>query len=176
MRPHTRLSLLWVADATMPAPSSLAAYLESIPHVQLKRVSHWPDDPENHGVVRSLGSGQRDDGAPDLEGFVRNGDAWLTAIDAGGAVLPELLRVACDPLGPEAALRTRFEKADHSLAARLADAVYLPGRYRVMRLTRDDTESVLYADGHYDHSPVLARRAVGRRSVAATTLEVIDGD
>ena len=39
MRPHTRLSLLWVADATMPAPSSLAAYLESIPHVQLGRGS-----------------------------------------------------------------------------------------------------------------------------------------
>ncbi len=94
MMPHPPMSLLWVADTMTPAPSSLAAYLESIPHVQLPRVSQWPADLGNHDVVISLGGGHRDGGAPDLEGFVRNGGAWLTGIDAVGAVLPDLLGVA----------------------------------------------------------------------------------
>ncbi len=176
MIPHNPLSRLWVADATKIALSSLAANLESTPHVKLARVSQRPADLGNHDVVISLGEGQCDGGAPDLEGFVRNGGAWLTAIDAGGAVLSELLDAACDPPGPKAELKILFAKAYHPLAAKLPDAVYLPGRYHVMRLTREDTESRLYADGHYDHAPVLTRRAVGRGRVAATTLEVIDGD
>ncbi len=67
MMPHPPLSLLWVADATSPALASLAAYLESIPHVQLTRVTQWPADLGNHDVVISRGAG----GGPDLEGFVR---------------------------------------------------------------------------------------------------------
>ena len=175
MMPHSPLSLLWVANTAPPALSSLAAFLDSIPHVQLTRASQWPADLGNHDVVISLdGGGRREEPPPDLEGFVRNGGGWLTAIDAGGAVLPELLGVSCDPPGPEAELRILFEKADHPLAARLPDAVYLPGRHRGLRLTREDTESLLYADWHYDHTPVLAQRAVGRGRVAATTLEAFD--
>ncbi len=86
MMPHTPLSLLWVADATSPAPASLAANLESIPHVQLTRVTQLPADPGNHDVVISRGGG----GGPDPEGFVRNGGGWLALADASPDPLHQL--------------------------------------------------------------------------------------
>ncbi len=122
--PHTSLFLLWVADATSPALASLAAYLESIPHVQLTRVTQLPADPGDHDVVISRGGG----GGPDLEGFVRNGGGWLALVDASSDPLHQLLGVRCDAPGSEAELRVLFQQADHLLlgepiGAPLADSV-----------------------------------------------------
>ena len=81
--------------------------------------------------------------------------------------LPPIFGVQQDPAGPVAELRVLFEKADHPLAARLPDALYLNGRYQVLKPTAENTETLLYADWHYGHTPVLTQRAVGRGRVAS---------
>ncbi len=77
MMPQPELSLLWVADTLSPALSSLAAYLESVPHVRSTVVPQWPADLSAHDVVISRAAGAPAEGAPDLEGFIRSGgDGW----------------------------------------------------------------------------------------------------
>ncbi len=170
MRPNSPISLLWVAEKMPPALSSLAAYFETMPHVRSTRVPQWPANLGAHDIVISPGAGAPDESGPDLEGFIRSGGGWLALIDDVVEPLPSLLGVACAPPGTAAELRVLFEQADHPLGARLPDAVYLNGRHQVMTLDHADTESILYADWHYDHIPVLTQRPVGRGRVAATTL------
>ncbi len=174
MKHQPPLSLLWVADPRSPALAPLAAYLESIPHVRLTMAPQWPAELDRYDAVISIAAAPPRNGDPDLEGFVRNGGGWLVLVDAAASPLPAFVGVTCEPPGPEAELRVLFERADHPLGARLPDAVYLSGHYQVMTLTHDDTESLLYADWHYDHTPVLSQRPVGRGRLAVTTLQAYD--
>lgn len=173
MMPHPTLSLLCVTDDTQPALSSLLAYFKSIAHARLTIAKQWPATLDAYDVVISHGGEANQGQHPDLEGFVRKGGGWLALIDAA-KTLPALLGVSCGPPGPEAELRVLFEKADHPLAARLPDAVYLHGRHQILTPNHDDTESILYADWHYDHIPVLTLRPVGRGRTAGTTLQAYD--
>ena len=173
MIPHPTLSLLCVADTQRSALSSLHAYLESIPHVRLTVAAQWPSALDAYDVVISHGGEANQGRHPDLEGFVHDGGGWMALIDAAEQP-PALLGVTCTPPGPQAELRVLFEKADHPLAARLPDAVYLQGRHQVLTPNHDDTESILYADWHYDHIPVLTQRPVGRGRTAITTLQAYD--
>ncbi len=173
MLPHPPLSLLCVTDTEGSALSSLYAYLESIPHVRVTVAAQWPAALDAYDVVISHGGEANQARHPDLEGFVERGGGWLVLIDAAEQP-PALLGVTCSPPGVEAELRVLFNKADHPLAARLPDAVYLPGRHQVLTPKHDDTESLLYADWHYDHIPVLTQRPVGRGRAAITTLQAYD--
>jgi predicted dehydrogenase len=150
------------------------AYLEAIPQVRLTCAGQLPHDLNGVDVVVSLGAPGKAHALEQLERFVQQGGGWLMLIHASAEPLPALLGAAAEPPGPAAELRVLFEKADHPLAARLPDAVYLPGRYQVLTLTHDDTESLLYADWHYDHTPVLTQRPVGRGRAACTTLQAYD--
>ena len=170
---HPSLSLLCVAENEGSALSSLFTYLETIAHVRLTIAAQWPAALDSHDVVISHGAEANQGRHPDLEGFVHRGGGWLALID-GAESLPALLGVTCGPPGPAAELRVLFEKAEHPLAARLPDAVYLPGRHQVLTPNHEDTESVLYADWHYDHISVLTQRPVGRGRTAATTLQAYD--
>jgi predicted dehydrogenase len=174
MIPQPTLSLFWMVDDMVPALASLQTYLATIPHMRSTVAAQWPADLDHYDVVISLGAVKHQDGHPDLEGFVRNGGGWLALIHGAGGPLPTLMGVACEPPGPQSELRVLFEKAGHPLGVRLPDAVYLPGHYRVLTLTHEDTESILYADWHYGHTPVLTQRPAGRGRVAATTLEAYD--
>ena len=60
------------------------------------------------------------------------------------------------------------------MTQRLADAIYVGGRYQPLEKTSEDTETLLYADWHYRHSPVLVCRRVGKGNVACTTLQAYD--
>jgi predicted dehydrogenase len=68
-------------------------------------------------------------------------------------------------------LRILFENAEHQLAARLPDAIYLQGRYQALNKTAEDTETILYADWQYSHRSVLTHRRVGQGHVACTSLQ-----
>jgi predicted dehydrogenase len=85
--------------------------------------------------------------------------------------LPQLFGAQPNPLGPEAELRVLFKTKDHPLATRLPEAIYLRGCHQPLDKTTEDTETVLYADWHYQHSPVLVRRTAGEGQVACTTLQ-----
>ncbi|MGD8266925.1 MAG: Gfo/Idh/MocA family oxidoreductase [Desulfobacterales bacterium] len=173
MIPHPPLSLLCVAGPKESALSSLSAYFESIPHVSVTIADKWPAALDPYDVVISQGGEANKGRHPDLEGFVHRGGGWLALIDDAEQP-PSLFGVTCAPPGAQAELRVLFEKADHPLAARLPDAVYLRGRHHVLTPNHDDTESILYADWHYDHIPVLAQRPVGRGRTAITTLQAYD--
>ncbi len=173
MKQHPHKSLLFA----IPAPSSvlapLVAYLEAIPHLRVDVSTALPSNLSDYAVVITLGAAKGDDNR-ELEAFVNGGGGWLAVVDASPDPLPALLGVAVEAPGPEAELRVLFEKADHPLAARLPDALYLTGRYQVLKPTDEDTETLLYADWHYAHTPVLTQRMVGRGRVACTTLQAFD--
>ena len=142
MIPHPPLSLLFAMQASHSRLAPLVAYLETIPHVRVDVVSVLPPDLSPHDVVITLGTanGTADRG---LEYFVNAGGGWLAVVDASPNSLPALLGAAVEPPGPEAELRVLFQKADHPLGARLPDALYLTGRYQVLKPTNEDTETLL---------------------------------
>ena len=72
--------------------------------------------------------------------------------------------------GPEAELRVLFTNAEHPLAIRLPDAVYVSGRHQPLELRHESVEVILYTDWHYSHVPVLVRRPWGEGQLACTTL------
>jgi hypothetical protein len=170
---HRKLSLLFVMQASHSRLTPLVAYLEAIAHLRVDVTLALPSDLSPYDVVITLGTakGTADRG---LEGFVHRGGGWLAVVDASPEILPALLGAAVEPPGPEAEVRVLFEKADHPLGARLPDALYLTGRYQVLKPTDEDTETLLYADWHYAHTPVLTQRPAGRGRVACTTLQAFD--
>jgi len=173
MIPHPKLSLLFVMQTSHSGLAPLVAYLEAIAHLRVDVTPVLPSDLCPYDVVVALGTANGTAGRG-LEDFVHRGGGWLAVVDASPDSLPALLGVAVEPPGPEAELRVLFEKADHPLGARLPDALYLTGRYQVLKPTDEDTETLLYADWHYAHTPVLTQRPVGRGRVACTTLQAFD--
>ncbi len=173
MKQHPQLSLLFVMQASPSGPAPLVAYLEAIPHVRVDVEPVLPENLSDYDVVITLGTAA---GAANrrLDAFVHHGGGWLAAVDASSDPLPAVLGVVAEPPGSEAEMRVLFEKADHPMGARLPDALYLPGRYQVLMPTADNTETLLYADWHYAHTPVLTQRPVGRGRVACTTLQALD--
>jgi predicted dehydrogenase len=170
MMPHPTLALLLVDDAVAPAFSPLAAHLASIPHVSLKTVPRLPADLDGYEVVISRGTLADEGQAQTLAAFVEGGGGWLALVQTAEGPLPDLLGVSASGSGQEAELRVLFENFEHPLAARLPDAVYLPGRHHYLTPSGEATESLLYADWHYDHISVATQRPVGRGRAVATTL------
>lgn len=170
---HPNLTLLFVMQASHSRLAPLVAYLEAIAHLRVDVALALPSDLSPYDVVITLGTakGTADRGLAD---FVNAGGGWLAVVDASPDPLPAILGAAVNPPGPKAELRVLFEKADHPLGARLPDALYLTGRYQVLKPTDEDTETLLYADWHYAHTPVLTQRPVGRGRVACTTLQAFD--
>ena len=173
MKQHAHLSLLFAAEATPSELAPLVAYLDAISHLRVDVLPALPSDLSDYDVVVTLGAANEAAGR-ELEVFVNSGGGWLALVDTAPDPLPAMLGVVAEPPGPEAEIRVLFEKADHPMGARLPDALYLPGRYQVLSPTADDTETLLYADWHYAHTPVLTQRPVGRGRVACTTLQALD--
>jgi predicted dehydrogenase len=109
-----------------------------------------------------------------LTKFVHRGGGWLGLVKLSDKPLPRLFGVQPRSLGPEAELRVLFKNKDHPLATRLPEAVYLKGCHQPLDKASEDTETVLYADWHYQHSPVLVSRPAGEGHVACTTLQAYD--
>ncbi len=173
MKQHPHLSLLFATEASTSVLAPLVAYLEAIHHLRVDVSAALPLDLSDYDAVVTPGTAN---GAAnrELEAFVNRGGGWLALVDASPDPLPAMLGVVAEPPGPEAEMRVLFERADHPMGARLPDALYLTGRYQELRSSVDDTETLLYADWHHDHTPVLTQRRVGRGRVACTTLQAFD--
>lgn len=171
MYPRPPISVFFHIDNGDRRFASLRTYLESMSHIHLSSAAQLPHDLTPYHVVITFNQHVSESMGAGLTEYVRNGGGWLMLVHLAEAKLPEIFGVQPEPAGPAAELRVLFENADHPMAARLPDAIYLDGRYQGLTKTADDTETILYADWHYTHRPVLTYRSVGAGRVACTSLQ-----
>ena len=165
------ISIFLYSSADTRALGSFLSYLKSMPHIRLESAAQLPDDLTPYDVVMTFNQPFSERTAGGLTEFVNNGGGWLMLVHLADQQLPELFGVQPEAVGPDAELRVLFEDAKHPLAARLPDAIYLPGRYHGLKKTAGDTETILYADWHYTHRSVLTFRRAGKGRVACTSLQ-----
>jgi len=152
----------------------LVSYLGSIYHVELTLEAQLPSDLSLYDVVATANTAAFAKDDEQLTRFVHRGGGWLGLVRPSDVNLPKIFGVQPNPVGPEAELRVLFKNSNHPLAIRLSDAIYLQGFYHPLNKTSEQTETVLYADWRYQHSPVLVYRPAGDGQVACTTLKAYD--
>jgi hypothetical protein len=168
---HPPFSVLFVIEDDCSLPKSFMAYLQSMRHLKCVVARQLPADISDYDVVITQNLQNQGVEAEHLRQFVENGGGWLILVHLSETPLPAIFGVQPEPVGPAAELRILFETKNHSLAARLPDAFYLPGRYHALRKIDEACETILYADWHYQNRPVLTRRLVGKGQAACTTLQ-----
>ena len=171
---HPSLSILAVCEENNSALRSLFSYLESISHVNLTVNTEIPEDLSPYDVVMTTQTANQSERSDHLSRFVLAGGGWLDLVHLSEKPLPSILGAQTQPVGPAAELRVLFEDSNHTIAQRLPDAVYLDGFYHCFEKVPDNAEVILYADWHYNHSPVLINRSAGDGKIAATTLQAYD--
>jgi predicted dehydrogenase len=171
MMPHPSFSVLFVLEENSLLPKSFRAYLQSMPHLKIKFEPQLPAEISNYDVVVTQNLPREEAATGHLGRFVENGGSWLMLVHLSEKPLPAMFGVQPEPVGPPAELRILFETKNHPLAARLPDAIYLSGRYHALRKIDEACETILYADWHYEHKPVLAHRRAGKGQAACTTLQ-----
>jgi predicted dehydrogenase len=171
---HPSLKVLFVADKGDSSLQPLLSYLGSIHHVKITLESQVVDDLSPYDVVVTADTASLENYHEQLTKFVHRGGGWLGLVRLSDTDLPQVFGAQPNPLGPETELRVLFSNRDHPLAIRLADAMYLQGVYHPLVKTSEETETVLYADWQYQHSPVLVYRSTGDGQVACTTLQAYD--
>ncbi len=165
------ISILHLKKEEDVSLTSFFSYLRSIPHIRLSEISQLPGDLSSYDIVMTTNTRHTDATIDHLTQFVQAGGGWHLFVNLCEHPLPQIFGVQQDPLGPDAELRILFENAEHPLAARLPDAVYLKGRYQALRKTAEDSETILYADWQYHQRSVLTHRRVGEGKVTCTTLQ-----
>lgn len=171
---HPSLSVLFaVADEDFSL-QPFFSHLESFHHIQLTVKSHLPQELGPYDVVVTTDTASHGNDLEHLKRFVQAGGGWLGLVSLSDTPLPPLFGAQPGSLGPVTELRVLFQDAEHPMAQRMPDAFYLKGRYQPLEKTADDTEIILYADWHYQHSPVMVNRHVGDGQVSCTTLQAYD--
>ena len=168
---HPPISVLFIVKVEDVSLHALQSYLQSVPHLTLAVKSEIPQDLSQFDVIITAGNEVSLDVRNPLEHFVRTGGGWLELVCLSDGPQAELFGAKPTPVGPVAELRVMFQDSDHPMASRLPDAVYLNGRYQALEKTAENTETILYADWRYGHSPVLVKRAVDDGRIACTTLQ-----
>ena len=168
---HPSLSILAIAAEHHPELRSFFSYLRSISHLELSVYSEIPSDLSPYDVIITADTAGFDEGCDPLNRFVAAGGGWLGLVQLSDKPLPEIFGAQTGQVGPAAELRVMFDNPNHAMAKRLPDRLYLQGVYHPLAHQADDTELILYADWHYDHSPMLLARPVGEGKVACTTLQ-----
>ncbi|MEJ2428494.1 MAG: Gfo/Idh/MocA family oxidoreductase [Deltaproteobacteria bacterium] len=171
---HPIIRVLFIAHEDDPSLQPLLSYLGSIHHLELTLEARVVGDLTAHDVVVTADTAALANYHEHLTKFVHRGGGWLGLVRLSEMDLPEIFGAQPDPVGPVAELRILFDNRDHPLAIRLTDALYLQGVYRSLTKTSKETETVLYADWQYKHSPVLVHRSVADGQVACTTLQAYD--
>lgn len=171
---HPRLSMLLVVEKPSPSIQSLIDYLQSMRHIHLSMEKQMPHDLTPYQVLLTVGSAAAEEDLDGLAQFVHAGGGWLILLDLSLGSLPEICGVRPTEIGPSAELRVLFKEREHPMAVRLADAIYLHGRYQALHTQAEDVETVLYADWRYQHQSVLTCRPVGKGQVACTTLQAYE--
>jgi len=172
MHAHTPTSLLFIAVEPREAElQPLLRYLRSMAHIQIARAPRPPEDLSPYdAVITAAGAGELPSTRV-LEEYAAAGGGWLELVQRCEKPLPAVFGARLEPLGPENELRVLFNDPAHPLARRLPDAIYVQGAYHPLRADDEHTEPILYADWHYQHTPVLLRRPVGKGAVACSTLQ-----
>ncbi len=168
---HPSLSILAIAAEHHPELRSFFSYLRSISHLELSVNSEIPSDLSPYDVIITADTAGFNEDCDPLNRFVAAGGGWLGLVQLSDKPLPEIFGAQTGQVGPAAELRVMFDNPNHAMAKRLPDRLYLPGVDRPLAQQADDTELILYADLHYDHSPMLLVRPVGEGKVACTTLQ-----
>ncbi|HHP7236646.1 MAG TPA: Gfo/Idh/MocA family oxidoreductase [Desulfobacterales bacterium] len=166
------ISALFVLEA--PQQSRLAPlirYLQSMDHLKVSQSAELPEDLSRFDVVVTVAQAARVQTATILERYAAAGGGWLELVQRSEMPLPPVFGARIEPLGPQNELRVLFNDPSHPLAVRLPDAIYVQGHYHPLRVAGDGIEPILYADWHYQHTPVLLRRPVGDGAVACSTLQ-----
>ena len=171
---HPPIRVLFIADEADSSLQPLLSYLGSIRHLELTLEARVPRDLTAYDVVATADTAALANYHEQLTKFVHRGGGWLGLVCLSDMDLPEIFGAQPNPLGPVAELRVLFDNRDHPLAIRLADAMYLQGVYQPLTKTSKETETVLYADWQYEHSPVLVHRTVADGQTACTTLQAYD--
>ena len=171
---HPPIRVLFIADEADSSLQPLLSYLGSIHHLELTLEVRAPGDLTAYDVVATADTAALANYHEQLTKFVHRGGGWLGLVCLSDMDLPEIFGAQPNPLGPVAELRVLFDNRDHPLAIRLADAMYLQGVYQPLTKTSKETETVLYADWQYEHSPVLVHRTVADGQTACTTLQAYD--
>jgi len=171
---HPPAAILFVADRDDSSLQPLLSYLQNIGHLKLNIEPQMVKDLSPYDVVVTENTAAFAGDNEQLTKFVHGGGGWLGLVKLSDKPLPQLFGAQPSPLGPEAELRVLFRNKDHPLAIRLPEAIYLKGCHQPLDKTTEDTETVLYADWRYQHSPVLVHRSAGEGQVACTTLQAYD--
>jgi predicted dehydrogenase len=174
MLTHPSLSILAVAEEDNSWLHPFFSYLQSISPVKLTVSPEIPADLSPYDVVITGKTTNLSEGGDHLNRFVLAGGGWLGLVHLSEKPLPEIFGAQTRSVGPEVELRVLFHDSNHAIAQRLPDAIYLNGFYHCFEKTADDAEIILYADWHYNHSPVLISRSAGDGKIAATTLQAYD--
>jgi predicted dehydrogenase len=147
------------------------SYLQSMAHVNLTVNFQSPANLSAYDVIITVNPTEFDADYDRLSRFVTAGGGWLGLRHLSDKPLPEIFGAQTQPIGPAAELRVLFDNQSHALATRLPDAFYLEGFYHPFEQIAGDAEVILYADWHYQHSPVFIHRPADKGKVACTTLQ-----
>jgi predicted dehydrogenase len=168
---HPPLSVLFVGEDTNPSLKPFFSYLQSMQHIQLSLTSQLHNDLNLYDVVVTTDTTTSVAECEQLTEFVHRGGGWVGLIHSSDKRIPHVFGAELSPVGPVTELRVLFENRNHPMAKRLPDAMYLKGPCQCFDRIADDVETVLYADWHYRHRPVLVNRPVGDGYAACTTLQ-----
>jgi predicted dehydrogenase len=171
---HPTIRILFIEDKEDLSLQPLLSYLRSIHHVELTLKAEMVRDLSPYDVVVTANTAAFAKDNEQLTKFVHRGGGWLGFVRPSDVDLPQIFGTQPNPAGPETELRILFKNSEHPLAVRLADATYLRGYYHALNNTSEETETILYADWQYQHSPVLVYRPAGDGQVACTTLQAYD--
>jgi predicted dehydrogenase len=171
---HPPLSILMVVQENSLPLQSLCSYLQSVQHVTIALKEQLPDDLSSYHVVVTADTAALHHNSDHLTQFVRSGGGLLGLVNLSKKPLLQMFGVQPTPVGPATEVRVLFQDRNHVLAQRLPGAVYLNGTYQGLETTAEETETILYADWHYQHTPVLVKRPVDKGLVACTTLQAYD--
>jgi predicted dehydrogenase len=166
--PATRILIRTAREPSALDP--LIGHLRCMPHLHLELAEGLGPGIEQAAAVLTSGSGLTPAEEAALSDFVRAGNGWLHVADEAPPHAAALFGVAPEPLQPTAELRVLFETPDQPLADRLPDALYTGGCRWALSPERPDVQTILYADWHFEHRPVLTLRREGLGLAACTTL------
>ncbi len=171
---HPPISILLICDEDQSFFKPLILYLGSLPHLSITIRPQIPPEIIGCDVIVTAETETSPGGADAITRFVQKGGGWLRLVHFSESPLPSIVGAQPTQLGPDAELRIMFQDSGHPASRRLPDALYLNGRYQSLEITKEDTETILYADWHYSHRPMLVRRPEGEGLIACTTIQAYD--
>ncbi len=171
MQPHRHMNVLCCVSESNSKLFSLLKYLKKIPHIRVILSERLPADLTKFQVVITEPASAYNPAPKQLEQFVRSGGGWLGVAGLSELPISELFGVSSGPVGPESEIRVLFQDLNQPMADRLPDAFYVKGRYHPLQVFKEDVTTLLYADWHYQHRPVLVYRQADAGRVACTTLQ-----